>query len=286
MTNERKMPRLQHPQNDSFPTHGSGLPSPSSWVPIVLLLAASATVARADYLIVQGRVERTTSASCSAGLVLETNGTTTCLDPKKFRKSLESKEGELLKLGVALHKKHKIDFYEVKRVDPPGQIGEWKLSGLNGFLVAASPIMEGVALGLSGQVPADPNPPAYTPPPYPVSTSNAPQPPTAPSTTSSRVQSLGHCVGTQYESGTLWLVNSCGVAVYVEVTSDSGSAWGAADVGPSSRAAFSVMGMGYDPKRDGRVWTFVCPQGSVAKMPDGNGWLPHNYKGSFFCSVQ
>lgn len=87
------------------------------------------------------------------------------------------------------------------------------------------------------------------------------------------VEPLSQCTGAQYDAGTLWIVNSCGVPVTVDLTSDSGNAWGQTDVSPNSRAMMTTMGIGFNPRRDGEVHLFACPQGSEPAMPGGSFWL-------------
>jgi hypothetical protein len=99
------------------------------------------------------------------------------------------------------------------------------------------------------------------------------------------VQPVQQCTRTQYENrgATLWISNSCNIAVTVEFTSDSGNTWGQVDVNPNSRTAASVFGMGYNPQKDGTVYLFSCPKGSQIALPNGNFFLPRNYKGQFNC---
>jgi hypothetical protein len=93
------------------------------------------------------------------------------------------------------------------------------------------------------------------------------------------------CTRTLYDSGDLWIVNSCNIAVVVEFTSDSGNTWGTTNVGPSNRVMVESMGF-YDPRKDGTVYLFACPSESTAEMPNGSPWLPGNYKGQYTCAQQ
>jgi hypothetical protein len=102
------------------------------------------------------------------------------------------------------------------------------------------------------------------------------------------VRGLSQCTRTQYENqgGTLWIVNNCNVPVTVQLTSDSGNTWGQVDVSPNNRAAASMMGMGYNPRKDGTVYLFTCPKGSQPVLPNGSFFLARNYKGQFTCAQQ
>jgi hypothetical protein len=110
------------------------------------------------------------------------------------------------------------------------------------------------------------------------------------STPSSRfIRGIPQCTRTQYQSqgASLWLLNSCNVPVTVEFTSDSGHTWGqAAVVNAGSRVELTTFGIGYDPRKDGNVYLFTCPNGSQPVMPNGNAFLPRNYKGEFTCALQ
>jgi hypothetical protein len=99
------------------------------------------------------------------------------------------------------------------------------------------------------------------------------------------VRGLNQCTRTQYESNNaaLYVVNNCNVAVYVGMTSDSGNFWGGTNIGPDSRAMVSTFGMGYNPRRDGTVWLFTCPQGDTPVMTNGGAWMPNNYRGEYTC---
>jgi hypothetical protein len=99
------------------------------------------------------------------------------------------------------------------------------------------------------------------------------------------VRGLNQCTRTQYDASeaALYVVNSCNVPVYVSMTSDSGNFWGGANIGPGSRDLASTFGMGYDPRKDGTVWLFTCPQGYTPVMPGGSAWMPHNYRGEYYC---
>jgi hypothetical protein len=96
---------------------------------------------------------------------------------------------------------------------------------------------------------------------------------------------LNQCTRTQYDPSVaaLYIVNSCNVAVTVDFTSNSGNAWGEANIGPNSRGSVATFGMGYDPRRDGAVWLFTCPKGDTPVMPGGNPWMSHNYRGDYLC---
>ncbi len=96
------------------------------------------------------------------------------------------------------------------------------------------------------------------------------------------------CTRTEYENSnaTLWIVNSCDIAVTVELTSDSGNTWGQRDVGPNNRTAATVFGIGYSPQKDGRVYLFTCTKGSQPVLPNGSPFLSRNYKGQFTCREQ
>jgi hypothetical protein len=102
------------------------------------------------------------------------------------------------------------------------------------------------------------------------------------------VQAVQQCARTQYENqgATLWVVNSCNIAITVEFTSDSGNTWGQVDVGPSHRTAVSTIAMGYSPQKDGTVYLFACPKGSQPVLPNGSYFLARNYKGQFRCAQQ
>jgi hypothetical protein len=102
------------------------------------------------------------------------------------------------------------------------------------------------------------------------------------------VRGVPQCTRTQYESqgATLWIVNSCSIAVTVELTSDSGNTWGQVDVGPNNRTAATIFGIGYSPRKDGTVYLFTCPKGSQPVLPNGSPFLSRNYKGQFMCSQQ
>jgi hypothetical protein len=100
------------------------------------------------------------------------------------------------------------------------------------------------------------------------------------------IKGVPQCATTQYQTqgvATLWIVNSCNIAVTVQLTSDSGNAWGQTDVGPSSRAAFAEAGIGYNPRTDGVLHLFTCPKGSDPVMPNGKPFWSRNYKGEFTC---
>jgi len=94
---------------------------------------------------------------------------------------------------------------------------------------------------------------------------------------------MGQCTHSEYQPGRLWIVNSCNTAVAVMFTSDSGNFWGETDVGAGDRTMVSTMGMGYDPRKDGKVYLFTCPKGSQPVAPDGNVWLSRSYKGEYVC---
>jgi len=103
------------------------------------------------------------------------------------------------------------------------------------------------------------------------------------------IEGLPQCTTTQYETqgvATLWIVNRCNVAVTVELTSDSGNTWGQTDVGASSRTAFAEAGIGYNPYKDGTLHLYTCPKGSQPVQPNGNPWLPRNYRGEYTCAEQ
>ncbi len=115
-----------------------------------------------------------------------------------------------------------------------------------------------------------------------------PQPTSATTSSDHFVNGLPQCTRTQfeYQGATLWIVNNCNVNVTVGLTSDSGNTWGQVDVGPNSRTAATIFGIGYSPKKDGTVYLFTCPKGSQPVLPNGNPSMPRNYKGQYTCHEQ
>jgi hypothetical protein len=119
-----------------------------------------------------------------------------------------------------------------------------------------------------------------------VSTSGQPAATAAPGGSSSRfISGVPQCTRTLYESGNLWIVNSCNIAVTVRFTNDNGPFWGLTDVGPNNRSMISGMGL-YDPRKNGNVYLFACRKGSSAVMPNGDGSWGTNYKALFTCAQQ
>lgn len=103
------------------------------------------------------------------------------------------------------------------------------------------------------------------------------------------VEGMPQCARTQYEyqGASLFIVNTCNVPISVVYTSDSGNTWGeSVNVSPGSSTEVTAFGMGYNPQTDGRVWLYTCPNGTQPVMPDGNFFLPHNYKGAYSCAFQ
>ncbi len=100
---------------------------------------------------------------------------------------------------------------------------------------------------------------------------------------SAGAQEVSQCTRTSYEAGNLWIVNSCSVPVTVKFTSDSGNTYGQTDIGADNRAMVSASGVGYEPRRDGDIYTFTCPRGSLPVLPDGSPWIPNNYRGRYHC---
>jgi hypothetical protein len=108
-----------------------------------------------------------------------------------------------------------------------------------------------------------------------------------PNSSSRFISGLPQCARTQYENrgASLWITNSCNVAVTVEFTSDSGNTWGETSVGPGNRAEVRTMGM-YDPRKDGTVYLFTCPKDSQPVQPNGDPLPLRNYKGTSTCAKQ
>jgi hypothetical protein len=167
------------------------------------------------------------------------------------------------------------------------------LAGLSGTPAGAAGLPPGCAESLDAGAtpPVDDASSAPSSAGEAVSTSSEPATAIAPNVAGSLprfINGLPQCARTQYENqgATLWIVNSCNIAVTVELTSDSGNTWGQVDVGPSNRTAATIFGIGYSPRNDGTVYLFTCPKGSQPVLPNGSPFLARNYKGQFTCAQQ
>jgi hypothetical protein len=93
------------------------------------------------------------------------------------------------------------------------------------------------------------------------------------------------CVAMSYpNNGELMLTNNCGVAVHVGWGNGRQGCWGSGDID-----AGATLGTGQTAssvKSCGGVTVSVCPAGSGAVVPTGNGFWGYDTLGGYYCKVQ
>ena len=247
----------------------------------LLVLLSIAPFARAGgYMIYQ--IDVNSNSSCASGFSTRwfSEGET-CLVVRHSKMSASLYGGATLKVGGNFKTKHGTMYLVVEKINPKGEVGAYKATGFDAVLLAAGPYVGGAGAALSGQAP-----PTYPAPDNPgtgqiqqASTSGLP-PGNKYITPTTR-----SCVRTEYVNASLYLINGCNVAVYTTFTSDSGNTWGGAYLSQGQRSEATAMGMGYNPRTDGTIYTFTCPQPDTPVMPNGNAGMPNNYRGEYLCHV-
>jgi hypothetical protein len=242
---------------------------------ILTLFCATSTAAFAGVFVVQGFVTASPVGECKSGLSFTENyGQPVCLTPKNSKVALDGLEGSSVKFEGQGKKKNRE--FVVWVVNPDGAVGSYRETGILKAIIAATPYVQGAEAGLSGQ-PFPQSAPAYVPPP--------PGPTTTYVNETRFVSGTPGCTRWEYSEsgGAYYVTNSCGDAVDVRWTSQTGNMWGEATVGAGQRQAIGIFGMSGTPRTNGQLWLFTCPRNSSAVMSDGNVFWSQTFHGAYTC---